>query len=142
MNEECQSQNPSIIGNDIAASDKENKFFEGVFKKKGVSFQPTHMVKTEILKNRVSVKIRDLEENLPTVNNLKLLDDTLYNTYQNRLKSKTPSNSRPAFVDELFRKYDYQDLDPWKKVQNRTKDKSLCLSVIKDIYNKITNIFN
>ena len=52
------------------------------------------------------------------------------------------NNSRPSYVDELFKKYDYEALDPWKKVQNRTKNKVVCLSVIKEVYNKICNWVN
>jgi hypothetical protein len=65
------------------------------------------------------------------------LNDSLFNSAQNIFQIK--QQSRPRFVDELFRKYDYEEIDPWKKIQNRTKNKSLCLSVIKDIYNKLTS---
>ncbi len=76
------------------------------------------------------------------MNKLLKVNDSLYNSYQDNLKPKMGMPARPLYVEELFRKYDYQNLDPWKKVQNRTKDKSLCLSVIKDVYNKITSMFN
>jgi hypothetical protein len=49
-------------------------------------------------------------------------------------------SSRPAFVNKLFKKYDYEELElPGKEVQNRTKEKAFNLAIIKDLYNKITN---
>lgn len=64
-------------------------------------------------------------------------DDSVFSN-RSRIVLKNKFN-RPAFVEKLFESYDYNDLDPWKKVQNNTKNKNLCLSVIKDIYNKIIN---
>ena len=75
------------------------------------------------------------------MNNFLKVNDSLYNSFQDVIKPQHGFPSRPLFVEELFRKYDYQNLDPWKKVQNRTKEKSLCLSVIKDVYNKIVSYF-
>jgi hypothetical protein len=49
-------------------------------------------------------------------------------------------SSRPAFVERLFKKYDYEELElPGRKVQNRTKEKAFNLALIKDLYNKLTN---
>jgi hypothetical protein len=48
-------------------------------------------------------------------------------------------SSRPAFVDKLFKRYDYEELElKGKKVQNRTKEKAFNLALIKDLYIKLT----
>lgn len=64
------------------------------------------------------------------------LNDSVYSN-RSKIIQKNKHN-RPDFVEKLFDAYDYRDLDPWNKIQNHTKNKNLCLSVINDIYNKIT----
>lgn len=51
---------------------------------------------------------------------------------------KTKISNRPSYVDDLFKKYDYEDIQP-KSIQTMTKNTVLCFSVIKEIYFKITN---
>jgi hypothetical protein len=122
----------SIISNDFKQSEKEKSFFDRA-RVKNTSFQPTHY-KSSLKKGVLNLKFED------NVKEIMQVDDSIFNSCHDVYLQKNPS--RPQFVEDLFKKYDYQDLDPWKKVQNRTKDKSLCLSVIQDIYNKIKNIFS
>jgi hypothetical protein len=77
--------------------------------------------------------------NIPDLNiskDFKLPDDSVFSN-RSRIVQKNRFN-RPEFVEKLFENYDYNDLDPWNRIQNHTKNKNLCLSVIKDLYNKIT----
>jgi hypothetical protein len=129
----------TISDNGVIYEQNKKKIDDAVLKMtKKNSFYPTHSVMTsEISKNRVSVNLKDLNSELT-----KKPQDSIYNSNFSSMKNLKSKSSRPAFVNELFKKYDYENLEPWKKVQNRTKDKSLCLSVIKDIYNKITSIFD
>ena len=64
------------------------------------------------------------------------LNDSVFSN-RSKIIQKNKHN-RPDFVEKLFDAYDYSDLDPWNKIQNHTKNKNLCLSVINDIYFKIT----
>lgn len=139
---DAHSNYSNLFGGNFRPSDKENRFFESVIRKSAISFQPTHMVKTEISKNLVSVNLKHLDKDN---NNMKKVNDTLFNSIHinPQYRKSDKANTRPDFVNDLFNKYDYQDLDPWeRKVQNRTKDKSLCVSVIQNIYYKLSNLFN
>jgi hypothetical protein len=117
---------------DLKQSDKEKSFFDRARVKNG-TFQPTHY-KSSLKKGVLNLKFED------NVKEIMQVEDSMFNSCHDVYLQKNPT--RPQFVEDLFKKYDYQDLDPWKKVQNRTKDKSLCLSVLQDVYNKIKNIFS
>ena len=66
-------------------------------------------------------------------------DDSVY---QSEKITTVIKSERPSFVDDLFRKYGYEELDPWKKAQKKTKNNNLCLFEIKSIYNKICSLFS
>jgi hypothetical protein len=50
--------------------------------------------------------------------------------------------ARPFYVDNLFRKYGYEELYPSEAEQKKTKNSALCLFEIKSIYNKICGLFS
>ena len=68
----------------------------------------------------------------------KILDDSKFLPY-----NITNRNTRPPFLDKLFKKYNYEDIEyPDKKIQNKTKVKALNLGVIREIYSKLCNWIN
>jgi hypothetical protein len=69
----------------------------------------------------------------------RVLDDSKFLPYNNI----TNRNLRPQFLDKLFKKYNYEDIEyPDKKIQNNTKVKALNLGVIRDLYSKLCNWIN
>ena len=52
------------------------------------------------------------------------------------MKRKRKLSSRPDYVDNLFKKYDCEDIQP-KSIQTMTRNRALCFSVIKEVYNNI-----
>lgn len=125
------TKNQSMYSLDIEDNEKEKNFFNNARMKN--TYKPTTHLKQTVRKGVVNLKF---EGNLRQIMQV---EDSVFHSCNDVYLQK--NSSRPQFVEDLFNKYDYQDIDPWKKVQNRTKDKSLCLSVIQDVYNKIKNFF-
>lgn len=57
------------------------------------------------------------------------------------MKKSSNRGARPQYIDELFKKYDYKEIKP-RNIQSMTRNKTICLSVIKEVYNKICNWVN
>ena len=107
---------------------------------KSNNYKPPYTSTLNIFNSKIQKKdILVNDFNIPDLNiskEFKLPDDSVFSN-RSRIVQKNRFN-RPDFVEKLFEAYDYSDLDPWNKIQNHTKNKNLCLTVIKDIYNKIT----
>jgi hypothetical protein len=83
--------------------------------------------------NRNESRISNLDE--PEFNN--------HEEFKYPEKMKDFKRNRPAFVENLFKKYNYEDLKYKEdKQHNNTKVKVLNLGVIKDVYSMICNWIN
>lgn len=107
---------------------------------KNQTYKPAYTSTLNLLNNKFQKKDVLLNDfNIPDLNiskEFKIPDDSVFSN-RSRIVQRNRFN-RPDWVEKLYDNYGYSDLDPWNKIQNHTKNKNLCLTVLKDIYNKIT----
>lgn len=86
---------------------------------------------------KVEKQVTETINNINLTKELKLPEDSIISYTSNKTKIKS-NFDRPEFVERLFETYNYNDFESLIKIQNHNKNKNLCISVIQDIYNKIT----